>query len=195
MQEESNHEVKPNVKRVFLDVKLDINELECREEPSRSISQDDQRYNDFSSDHTQGSRLPLFPFSETEIAPSAPQDNLEKGVSGHDLKPDERSDDRVSDIKGESVSQEHQHGDCLLPNQKHDTLKLFPVSKNGISPDDVMKDLNHEESGDNFNATVEEEKPCILALRASVEAYLANAETDKRDTELGSLDKIGMFFL
>ena len=108
-----------------------------------------------------------------------------------------------------STSQNDQHEENFPSDHVQGILPLFPIGEKGMvssategnleledSRCDVKSELpdhvHHESNEDNFSCTVEEEKPCIATLRASVAAYLASKEMDKGNAECESSVATGM---
>ena len=130
--------------------------------------------------------------------------------SNLDVKPDvarliltEKLDfNRLEREEGSSSStlQNDQHEENFPSDHAQGILPLFPIVDKGMASSaregnleledsrcDVKSELpdhvHHKSNEDNFSCTVEEEKPCIATLRASVAAYLDGKEMDKRNTE------------
>ena len=139
--------------------------------------------------------------------------------SNLDVKPDvasliltEKLDfNRLEREEGSSSStlQNDQHEKNFSSDHARGILPFFPIVDKGIalsaregnleledSRCDVKSELpdhvHHKSNEDNFSCTVEEEKPCIATLRASVAAYSAGKEMDKRNTEFEATVATGM---
>ena len=96
------------------------------------------------------------------------------------------------DVKERStscVSQSGEHPNGFLSDENTNGHTLFPVFKQESSHHAVMDNRKLEVNDPNVTSVVEE-KPCIEALRASVEAYSANQGTEKIDPRLESPDEI-----
>ena len=139
--------------------------------------------------------------------------------SNFDVKPDvasliltEKLDfNRLEREEGSSSStlQNDQHEENFPSDHARGILPFFPIVDKGMalsaregnleledSRCDVKSELpdhvHHKSNEDNFSCTVEEEKPCIATLRASVAAYSAGKEMDKRNTEFEASVATGM---
>ena len=105
---------------------------------------------------------------------------------------EEQLDVKTPDVKERStscVSQNGGHSNGFLSDENTNGHTLFPVFKQESSHHAVMDNRKLEVNDPNITSAVEE-KPCIEALRAVVEAYSANQGTEKIDPRLESPDEI-----